>query len=76
MKHEKILHTGYLFSRPSFLSGLGSVLNLAGNYFEYNYSKSSNETDRKALQSDWKSIGQDISFSIHRNSVKKLHKHG
>lgn len=76
MKHGKLLHTGYLFSHPSFLSGLGSVLNVAGNYFDYNYSGNSYEADRRALQSDWKSIGQDISFSIRHHPVKNFYKHG
>lgn len=52
--------TNILFHRPSFIDGIGSIFNLAGNYFEFNYSKSSEEADRKAIESDWNMIGNDI----------------
>jgi len=52
--------TLHLAPSPSFLVGAGSVLNIAGNYFEFNYSSSAREADSKALLSDWGVIGQDI----------------
>ncbi len=52
---------------------MGSILNLAGNYFEYNYSKSDNEADLKALTSDWNNVGEDIKKSK-INFEKKKHK--
>lgn len=51
--------TSYLFSTSSFLTGAGSVINLAGNYFSFNYSTSGNEADRKAIDSDFFMVGQD-----------------
>ncbi len=51
----------YLFPKNSFLIGFGSVFNLAGNYFDYNYSTSSEKADRKALSSDWINVGNDLS---------------
>lgn len=52
--------TDYLLPMNNFWVGMGSILNLAGNYFEYNYSKSDNEADLKALTSDWENVGEDI----------------
>jgi hypothetical protein len=52
--------TGFLFSSPSFLVGAGSVLNIGGNYFEFNYSSHSEDSDWKAILADWSIIGEDI----------------
>lgn len=49
-----------MIPKNSFLSGLGSVLNIFGNYFEYDFSKTANEADENALYSDWSTIGNDI----------------
>ncbi|MBA3986470.1 MAG: hypothetical protein H0X63_07870 [Flavobacteriales bacterium] len=65
--------TDYLLPKNNFWVGMGSILNLAGNYFEYNYSKSDNEADLKALTSDWNNVGEDIKKSK-INFEKKKHK--
>jgi hypothetical protein len=60
-----IIHsTDYLFAKSSFLTGAGTVLNLRGDYYLYNYSDSGEEADIKALASDWKAIGNDIKDSM------------
>jgi hypothetical protein len=61
MKKIKKYRTDFLFPTPSFLIGAGSVFNIAGNYFNFNYSSSDKEADNKAIMSDWGVIGQDIS---------------
>jgi hypothetical protein len=62
---EKIKHrTDFLFSRTGFLTGAGSVFNLAGNYYEFNSAESAEEADRRALAADWAVVGQDVSFAI------------
>lgn len=66
-KHYKYLtkyKTDYLFARPSFLLGIGSLLNIAGNYYNFNYSESDIESDIKAMENDWGIIGGDIMRSI------------
>jgi len=60
MKKQKRYNTGFLFSTPSFLSGAGTVLNLAGNFYEFNSSDSGFEADQKAIENDFRMIGQDI----------------
>jgi len=56
--------TGFLVPRNNFLVGMGSVLNLMGNYFEYNYSKSDFAADNKALISDWLNVGNDFQMVL------------
>lgn len=48
----------------SFVIGMGSVFNLPGNYFEYNYSHTPEEADKIAIASDWQIIGEDIKQAI------------
>jgi hypothetical protein len=59
--------TSFLLQKNDFLVGIGSVLNISGSYFEYNYSKSDKEADYKAIYSDWYNVGIDI-----RNSNNKF----
>ena len=61
--------TSFLLPKNDFVVGLGSVLNIAGSYFDYNYSKSEKEADYKAMYSDWYNIGEDI-----RKSKEKFEK--
>lgn len=61
MKKQKSYSTDFLFSTPSFLSGAGTVMNLAGNFYEFNSSESGFEADEKAIQNDFRMIGQDFS---------------
>lgn len=52
--------TDYLFSKTGFMIGLGSVINLAGNYYLYNGSKTADEADRRALANDWAMVAEDL----------------
>ncbi len=60
MKKSKRFNTGFLFSTPGFLSGAGTVMNLAGNYYGFNVSSSESEADFTAIKNDWDMIGQDM----------------
>ena len=60
MKKQKRFNTGFLFSEPSFLSGAGTVINLEGNFYEFNSSDSDAEADSIAIYNDFGMIGQDI----------------
>ena len=60
MRKQKRYTSGFLFSTPSFLSGAGTVINLAGNFYEFNSSDSGFEADEKAIENDFRMIGQDI----------------
>lgn len=63
--------TDFLFTSPSILRSIGSIFNLAGNYFEYNVSQSSEEADRRALMADFKTVGFD--FQAAEKKFRKLH---
>lgn len=56
--------TEFLFSTPSFLSGLGTTFNVGGNYYYYNYSTSDLEADLRALKCDWEMVGKDMEVAI------------
>ncbi len=54
------MRSDFLFAPPSFLSGMGSVLDLFGHLDGYNFSRTEEEADWKAIYSDYRMIGQDI----------------
>lgn len=58
------VRTDFLFADESFLTGMGTVMDLAGSSTEFNTSETSEEADKKAIFSDWSMIGKDISNSI------------
>lgn len=73
MKKKQLFRSDFLFPDTDFITGMGSVLNVAGNYFEFATSKSEDVADMKALRSDWGVTGQDINDAInHCESQKEL----
>lgn len=65
--------TNMLFPRPSILIGVGSVFNISGNYFSFNYSKSNEAADLKALENDFGVVGNDIKRAAHQRTSKLIH---
>jgi len=63
MNDEKKYKTDFLTAN-SFLIGMGSVFNIAGNYFKYNSSKTEEEADGLAIANDWHIVGQDINDAM------------
>lgn len=53
-------NTTFLFKVPNFLSGMSSVLDIAGVNFKFNTSKTVEDADFMALTSDWLIIGKDL----------------
>lgn len=70
MTKVKIHKTYHLFPRTSTVVGMGSLLNISGNYFDFNYSNSGIEADAKAAESDWYMIGKDIEDAIYKIVVR------
>ena len=64
----------FLFSTSNFLTGVGTVLNLGGNYYEYNYSESSSDADKKAIENDFEMVGFDIRDAMNnfKNKFKNV----
>lgn len=57
---KSFYRTDYLFSRASFLSGVGSILSIFAPYYVFNSSNSEMQADKTAIESDFGVIGQDI----------------
>lgn len=64
MNKTKKYRTDFLFSTPNFFTGAGSVMNLAGNYYDFNTSENDLEADYFALKNDFIMIGQDLYEAI------------
>jgi hypothetical protein len=60
-------YTDFLAPESGFVEGMGTVLNICGNYYTYNYSPSDEEADATALRKDWESIGQDFRRALIQN---------
>lgn len=58
--------TDFLSASSSFLTGMGSVVNLRGHLYDYN---SSDDPDELAIAQDWQMVGQDM-----RDALKKAKK--
>lgn len=50
----------FLFARPSFWQGFGSVLDLGATRFEFNRSQNGEQADRLAMLMDWRTVGGHI----------------
>jgi hypothetical protein len=70
MKKTLITYSSsFLFPDSDFATGMGSTLNIAGNYFEFATSESELAADKKALLSDWGLIGQDIKQAADNSGI-------
>lgn len=54
----------FLYARPSFVEGLGRILDFNNTLSEYNYSLTGEEADYFALLADWRLIGRDKQYAI------------
>ncbi|MDP2983245.1 MAG: hypothetical protein Q8O92_07945 [Candidatus Latescibacter sp.] len=52
--------TDFLFSMPSFIGGMASVLDLGSTLTVYNESPTPEMADAIAIYNDWKTIGNDM----------------
>ena len=56
---------GYsLYVEPSFGEGVARLVDMTGVLNEYNYSRSAEEADYRAIASDWEAVGLDIWTAI------------
>jgi len=60
----------FLSTPSSFLIGMGSVLDISGNYFSYD---PPHKSDERAIQSDWEEIGRDF-WTVMRKDISKYSK--
>lgn len=50
----------FLFALPSFWGGIARTLDIGSTLNVYNESKSAEEADSRAIESDWHVTGEDI----------------
>ena len=50
---------------------MATVLDIFGSSTPYNYSKSGEEADLKAIAHDWASVGEDLAEAINIHREKK-----
>lgn len=61
----------FLFSKSSFLIGAGSILSIFSTYFTFNESESDKAADQMALESDFGTIGNDITKVLEAFNTQK-----
>jgi len=66
----KRVKTDFLFAQPSFSSGVARVIDLWGQFDEYNTSETPEEADARAIASDWMMVGQDLLDAIERTRTE------
>jgi len=57
-------HTFQLFTYPSFLEGVGQLVDVTGSLNRYKTTDTDPEADTKALKSDWEAVGSDLRTAI------------
>ena len=57
---KSFYRTDYLFSKGSYLLGMGSIMSIFAPYYTFNGSNSEMQADKTAIESDFGVIGQDI----------------
>lgn len=60
------LSTTFLTSDSNFTTGMGSAVNLGGNFYGFNYAPTPEAADLRALRTDWAIVGQDIATAINQ----------
>ena len=61
------VQSDFLFAQPSFASGAARVLDLWGQFDDYNRSETRLDADARAIASDWLIVGQDLSDAIEQH---------
>lgn len=59
-----MMKTDFLFTQPSFIKGVSSILDIGATSTTYNSFTSNETVDNQALLSDWSMVGYDIVEAI------------
>jgi hypothetical protein len=54
----------YLFARPSFLTGIASIIDFGNTLFVYNDSPTGEVADYIAIKNDWFVVGEDLQEAV------------
>ena len=61
---DLFIRSGRLFARPSFIEGYARVIDMGTTLNEYNRDRTPEEADKAAIQSDWKTVGENLESAI------------
>lgn len=64
MTDQDLIRSDFLFARPSFLEGVGRIIDVAGSLNMYNVSRTGEEADARAIYEDWKALGSDMRVAL------------
>jgi hypothetical protein len=67
---NKKVQSDFLFAQPSFIAGAGRVLDLWGQFDDYNHSETPTEADENAIAADWLVVGQDIFAAVEQHELE------
>ena len=54
------MRTDFLFAQPTFLTGIGRLVDLFEVFDDYNHSRTEAEADARGLYADFRITGEDI----------------
>jgi hypothetical protein len=63
-------YSNFFFTRPSYLEGVGRVIDTAGVLNQYDSVLTPEEADALAMRSDWAAVGADIAAGIREYKQK------
>lgn len=61
----------YFFAEPSFVEGMIRLVDFTGTLTIYNDNETPREADFKALENDWRVVGDDLKDSILNHSINE-----
>lgn len=66
MSHDEnnYMMSDFLFARPSFLAGFGSIIDWSDSLREFNRSANPTIANCIAIRSDWRAVGSDIQTAL------------
>ena len=65
------IQSDFLFAQPSFASGVARLLDLMGQFDDYNSSETPEDADAAAIAVDWRIVGQHITDALHQQQDSK-----
>ncbi len=56
----------FLFAQPGFFRGMAATLDIGATLTVFNESQSPEESDAKAIRSDWRVVGDDLRAAVRK----------
>lgn len=63
-RNADAVRSDFLFARPSFLEGVGRIVDISGSLNTYNESRSNEDADARAIRQDWEAVGHDVGVAL------------